>query len=278
MSNPRNCCIFLLLSFISLNALALEPDSCALCKSKKPSSLFLFTAGYRMPVNKNAIINSGHGFYFEGGINAGRLISKTSVVGLYAGWAWKDGLWSTHFNNEFVKDYNASLNKEASFSSLDSAIISTASQLIGTKKGSSVTMPGCEMRSFHNYSLYYGVMVKLPGRFAPIVKVYTGSTRSHYQGGGNLVAKNTDYAIFQIRRAMYGCELMLFKGFPRSSGLNVASFSVYYERCDFYNATLYYDDGERSRSISLKKYAAPSFLTKYKNEMTWGLKLACTVF
>lgn len=37
--------------------------------------------------------------YFEPGINPGHLVSKKLVIGFFAGWAWKDRLWGTSFNN-----------------------------------------------------------------------------------------------------------------------------------------------------------------------------------
>src|SRR5437763_298912 len=82
---------------------------------------FLFTAGYRIPLNQNKIINSGHGIYMEVGLNAGRLIAKDLVLGFYGGYALQDKFWSTSFKESFSNNYNISINKEQHLSSLDSA-------------------------------------------------------------------------------------------------------------------------------------------------------------
>jgi len=253
------------------------PDSSFILNSKTTtSSLFLFAAGYKMPVNKNIVLNSGHGLYFEGGINPGKLISKQLTIGFYIGWAWKDGLWSTSFNNNFKTDYSSSINKEAGFSSIDSAVIASSAVLLNTK-GRSVTMPGCEMNSFHNYSLYYGVILKFPYKYIPAVKLYLGTTHSHYQGSGNIVTNQKDFNIFQLRRAMYGCELIIFKGLQKEKSKSFAAVSFYFESANFYNSTLYFTDGTQTSNIPLKKFMSSSFLEKYKNENCWGFKISYNI-
>src|ERR1700741_5229648 len=62
---------------------------------------FLFTSGYRVPLNKNRIINSGHGVYMEGGINAGGLIAENCIIGVYGGFAMQGRFWSTSFEKNF---------------------------------------------------------------------------------------------------------------------------------------------------------------------------------
>jgi hypothetical protein len=164
--------LILLLSVNTIIALGSERSDSLFfskCRSSKETSLFLFTAGYKIPVNKNIIINSGHGLYLEAGINSGRLISKNLVLGLYAGWAFQDRLWSTSFNKNFSNDYSASIIKDQNYTGLDSAVIYSRTDLLKNTKGSSVTLPGCEMQSFHNYSYYYGVVLRLPYKYAPII-------------------------------------------------------------------------------------------------------------
>jgi hypothetical protein len=270
-------CLTALLISLSILISANVPDSCGFCGSQKKTPLYLFTAGYRMPLNKSTIINSGHGIYLEAGINVGKLVSKKTVIGIYGGWAWRDVFWSTSFNQAFLKDYHAAVDRDDGLSSLDSSIISTSSELMHNKKGNSLTMPGCETNSFKNYSLYYGIVINLPCRFVPAVKVYTGFVRSHFQGQAGLVTKNSSYSIFQLRRAMYGAELILFKGIQKSENRNMGTFGIYYEYYDFSNASLYFDDGNKTRSISLKNFAASSFLKKYGKESAWGIKISFTI-
>lgn len=276
---------FLCVSVIALASGNTASDSLFFSKnrSSKESSLFLFTAGYKIPVNKNIIINSGHGLYIEGGVNPGHLISKNLVFGFYVGWAFQDRLWSTSFNQNFSNDFSASINKEQNYSGLDSAVIYSSSDLLKNTKGNSITLPGCEMKSFHNYSYYYGVVLKLPYKYVPIIKLYTGTTRTYYQGSGNIATKQKDYNIFEIRRIMYGCELVIFKGVQnllsnkikkRPSNKNTGALSVYYESCNFSNSSLYFYDGINRTEIALRRFTNTSFLNKYKNEIAWGLKLS----
>lgn len=253
------------------------------CQTTKDSSrankLFLFSAAYRCPVINSSIINSNHGLCFEGGVNAGYLFSKTSTIGFYGGWGWRDNLWNVAFNPGFVKDYkNAIITTDNNISPLDSAVISTSAELFATKKGSSLTMPGCETRSFHNYSLYYGLFIKLPINYPVIVKVYTGSTRSHYQGTGDLITTKKEYNILQLRRAMYGCELLLLNPVKvKQAVLKNIGVSVYYERTDFSAAILHFNDGQTTRQLALKRFTHSSLLKKYKSEQFFGFKISYTL-
>src|ERR1700751_2724323 len=106
-----------------------NPDSIAVkpTYTKRPS--FLFTAGYRIPLNKNIIISSGHGIYIEVCINAGSLISKKLLLGLLGGYALQDRFWSTSFREKFSNDYKASINKEQPLSSFDSSVIYSSANL-----------------------------------------------------------------------------------------------------------------------------------------------------
>lgn len=238
-----------------------------------------------MPLNNATIINSGHGIYLEAGINPGHLVSKKLVIGFFAGWAWKDRLWSTSFNNEFVKDYQSAINLESHFSSLDSAVITSSADLFAAKKGTSLTLPGCEMKSFHNYSLYYGAIVRLPYKYIPAVKVYMGVTGTYLQASGDEITKQKEYNILQLKRAMYGCELVIFRGLQSVSKQNskyplhrnTGTLSVYYESSDTYNSRLQFYDGEQETRIPLKRFVSDSFLQKYAKENSWGVKVAFSI-
>lgn len=237
-----------------------------------------------MPLNENKIIDSGHGLYFEGGFNPGHLISKKLVLGFYAGWAWKDKLWSTSFNSDFVNDYRVSINTETHTSSIDSAVINASPDIFAETKGRSLSLPGCETRSFNNYSFYYGAILRLPYKYAPAIKVYTGFISSYHHGKGDMITKGKDYNIIQLKRAMYGCELIIFRGlqsisknpaFPKyPASKNTGALSIYYELSDFYNSSLHFYDGTERASIPLKRVVSSSFLQKYKNEVAWGIKVS----
>lgn len=252
-------------------------DSITHIPVKKPS-LFIFAAGYRTPVNKQKIINSGHGFYVEGGINSAYFFPEKIQLGVFAGWAMTDKLWSTSFNNSFISDYSKAITTEQRFSEFDTALIHLSSKLMATKKGRSLTMPGCEMQSFHNYSLYYGLVFKFPARFSPLLKIYTGSTRSHYQGPGGLIGDG-DYTIIRLKRKMMGCEILLTQliNTPRHVIFSRIGFGFYYEYCNFTTAALNGDTGTQSSDISLSRYTSSSFLQKYKHEHAFGIKLSFTM-
>jgi hypothetical protein len=252
--------------------------------AKTSYSWVFFSAGYRMPVTTGNVINSGRGVYVEAGVNAGRAISENVLVGLFGGWGWKDNLWVTGFKNQFVKDYAASINHEKASTFLDSSIISSSAGLFNSKKGRSAAMPGCEMRSFNNYSMYYGAIIKLPFRFTPAFKIYHGSARSHYQGPDGIVTSGNDYNIFQLRRSMYGAELMftnplrIFYKKAAPSHIQKLGLSVYYEYCDFYTAALYFDDGQDQRLISLKSFVSKGLLKKYAHEDLFGFKVSYNLY
>ncbi len=242
-----------------------------------------FTAGYRLPLANHSVINSGHGIYTEAGFNPGAFLSGKTILGLFAGWGWQDKLWATAFDGNFVHDYKQAIDHDLVSSALDSAIIATSAKLFESKKGSSPTMPGCEMRSFHNYTLYYGLIIKLPQPYAPALKLYRGSTRSHYHGPSGLVSAGTDYNSFQLRRAMYGCELMLLNlpGFIQKNketpkALQRLGLSLYYEYCDFSTSALHFNDGDTQRLIPLKQFMPRSFFDSYRNEHQFGCKFSYT--
>jgi len=137
-----------------------------------------------VPVNKAVVINSGHGLAVEAGINVARLLSKNTLIGIYGGWSMMDRAWNTSFNSSFANEYRAAYNPDAGLKSLDSAVAYSFGAAMNKNTGKSLTAPGCEIKSFHNYSLYYGIALKLPHRHSPVLKLYTGFTRSHFQGPG----------------------------------------------------------------------------------------------
>jgi hypothetical protein len=233
-------------------------------------NFLLFTAAYKMPVTKDKIINSGHGFCFEAGINPAKFFGSKTVCGVYGGWSWMDRAWSTSFNNGFVNDFNQSLNKDVSLKPLDSAVVNSFQALLNTS-GRALVAPGCATNSFHNYSLYYGVMFKLPFTYQPIVKLYTGYARAHMQAGN--IVSDADYNIFQIRRRMYGFEFIAYSG-VKLKGINGRlGVSVYGELYNFKTAVLYFDDGNQNTSVSFSGVTARTFTDKYNRCGTAGLRV-----
>lgn len=250
-------------------------------KKSEGSSFVMLSLGYRMPVHSGNILRSGRGLALELGLNPGKFISGGLVLGVYVGWCWRDVLWNSSFQDDFKKDYQHQVNNGGDnlSNSPDSSIIRTSAVLFGTQRGRAPVMPNCETRSFHDYSLYYGIMIALPFRNCPLLKLYTGFTRAHYQGNGEFDGTQYDYTIFQLRRPVYGAELMLFRGFRyersgKKGDLRLAALSLYYEQSDFTRSSLYFDNGQYTRSIGLETFCTPDFLSKYRTEIRYGLKLS----
>lgn len=254
------------------------PDSLSL-KQKTEKSFFSFTAGYRVPITKNNIINSGHGLYLEDGVNPGNFISRNTILGLFAGFGFQDKLWATSFGQEFSNDYAAAIDHEE-LSGIDSAIITSSAGLFKTKKGTAILIPGCETGSFHNYTMYYGIQFKLPCKYAPVIKLYKGTTRSYFYGDGSIATTEKDFNIFELRRDMYGGELFFtLKNITCKDNLiRKIGLSIYAEYCDFRNASLYFYDGVNRKNIRLSHFTNNSFREKYRREIYGGFKLSFFVF
>src|SRR5262245_58801916 len=75
--------------------------SASLCWAQTSNKLLLFTAGYRLPVTKPMIINSGRGLYVEAGINPLWFASQKVSFGFFGGYALRDNFWNTSFNDQF---------------------------------------------------------------------------------------------------------------------------------------------------------------------------------
>lgn len=235
-----------------------------------PAHVCFFSAGYRAPLVNSKVINSGHGLYVESGLNAGKLTRSNAIVGVYGGWAFRDLLWSTSFSQGFATDLRNSINRnEPGFSSADSALIAVTTDLVQNKTGRSV--PGCTSKSFNNYSLYGGVAVKLPYKWFPLTKIYMGSTRSHYYGDAT---SGGDFTVLQLRRRMYGVEIIFINSLFKNSCSYKVQLGAYAEMYNFSHARLFFDNGDIKRSIELRKYTSSSFINKYNNDYTAGLKIS----
>lgn len=247
-------------------------------KNADYNSFLLLSLGYRLPIINSGVINSGHGIALEAGINPAAFMFKHTTIALYGGWSWKDNLWSTSFDDNFVRHYKNSLNTEG-VTELDSAIIASSVSLFQTKNGRSLTMPGCEMKSFHDYALYYGIWVKLPFKYVPSLKIYKGTLRAHYQGGSGIITQAEDYNILQLRRDMHGCEVMLHDPLgsfynKRSLCLSKIAISIYFEHYNFYSSELHFNDGDQKRTIALSTFTSSGFLQKYKSDYRLGCKIS----
>jgi hypothetical protein len=255
-------------------------------KNSVVKSPIILSTGYRLPVKSNSIINSGHGLYFEFGINPIYFISKRQLLGIYCGIGTRDNFWNTSFDRKFVEDYSRSI-ESSDFQDIDLAIINSSKQLISEMKGRSMTFPGCQTSSFHTAALYYGILCRIPlPKYPLILKLYTGVNETSYRGG-QIVTQQKEYNYFAIKRSMYGCEISLFPGirkpntsrkFENITRIFLGTVSLYYEYCDLYNARLYFNDGEQRISLPFKKYLSTHFLHQYKYEYSIGVRLAVNIY
>ncbi|MCE3278475.1 MAG: hypothetical protein K0S44_666 [Bacteroidetes bacterium] len=272
-----------LLLFIFFAVLTCRADSLS---KKNNVSLLNITAGYRCPMNKANILNSGHGLYFEAGINAGYFLPNKLQIVLFGGWGWKDRLWTTGFNQIFLNDINISFS-DNQLSSNDSMIVNSFHEELNNNEKKTISFPSCKTNTFHNSSFYYGISFGLPfKKYHTVIKVYRGTTRSSFTGNDRSDS-GKEYNLYEIRRNMNGIELSLFPGFKRTlkdkffgtplfSHLGMVSF--YYERINFSSSVLYFTDGDQRQTIKLSEFLNYSFLNKYKFENVFGVKICWSVY
>jgi hypothetical protein len=280
----RNFSFIFLLGLFQFKTGLCQTDS--LANNSVVRSPVIFSVSYRLPVNNNILINSGHGLAFEVGINPAYFISKKQLIGIYGGIATRDNFWSTGFNGNFVNDYSNSVVSDV-YWGLNMEAINASKQLFSEKKGTSLTFPGCETSSFHSAALYYGIIVRLPiPKYPLILKFYTGKNETSYRGG-QIITEQKEYNYFAVKRQMHGCELSLFPGIKRSnkghgfeniSRIFLGTISVYYEYSDLSKAALYFTDGEKQISLPFRNYLSSSFLKKYKHENSFGIKLSVNIY
>lgn len=249
-------------------------------------SLLSVTAGYRCPVSKASILNSGHGLYFEAGLNVGYFLAKKQKITLYGGWAWKDRLWTTGFDPGFLNDFRAAFS-DNQLSGSDSMIVTNFHEELNNQDKKTISFPSCKTNTFHNSSFYYGISFGIPFRnYHTILKLYRGTVKSAYSANDRS-GTGKEYNFYEIRRDMNGFEISLFPGFTKKMGdkffgtplfshLGVLSF--YYEQINFSSSSLYFTDGEQRETIELKEFLSSAFLKKYRSEDVFGFKVCWAIY
>lgn len=279
----RNLSFIFLLELFQYKISVGQTDSVSGNSVRSP---ILFSVSYRLPVSNNILINSGHGLAFELGINPIYFISKKQLVGIYGGIAARDNFWNTSFTGDFINDYSSAIISDV-YHGINMEVINASKQLFAEEKGTSRIAPGCETSSFHTAALYYGIITGIPiPKYPVILKLYTGKNETSFRGG-EIVTKQKEYNYFAIKRSVYGCEVSVFPGkkimnrsreFENIVRLYLGTISMYYEYCDLSNASLYFTDGEKRISLPFRNYLNSSFLKKYKQEQTYGIKLSVNIY
>lgn len=276
--------LFLLLMFLAFNKSNGNTDTIPL-KTELGASMLIFNLGYRCPLNKTTVINSGHGIFVEGGLNAGYFLKNKQFIAVIGGLGFKDKLWNTSFSDKFIDELNISWGDNI-LSPADTHVVSGFKTALNSKPEKGFSGLSCRTNTFHNYSFYYGLMFNLPFvRYQTFIKLYRGATRSACSTSNS--GCGVDYNYFEIRRKMYGLELTVFPGFSKKMknclfgsalSAHLGMLSVYYERISFSNSKLYYSSENAEGTIELNKFIAPAFLKNYKNENVIGLKLSWSVY
>jgi hypothetical protein len=234
---------------------------------KKKDPLGFFAVGYRMPLNHNPVINSGHGLFIEGGLNLFKNKLKKVQLSVIAGWAFQDRLWNTKFNERFAEDYTNSISTENV--PADSGCIHLSQYLISNASGNAATPPGCSTNSFHNYSMYLGFELHFKSKYFNGLKLYRGTTRTYIMSDYK-TRMAQEFNVFEIRRPMYGAEVTITRFLLKQR--NSISLNVYSEYNNFTNSVLHFYDGSSVRNISLRKIAKSSFIDKYRFDAYFGFK------
>jgi hypothetical protein len=247
-------------------------------------SPLVLNAGYRCPLNSGAVINSGHGFYFEAGFNPAYYLKHPQLIAVIAGVGTKDRLWATHFSRNFIRDFNASV-QDVMLPQADSLVLSLFKEAVNRRN--SKTFEGCYAGSFHNSSFCFGLLVRLPfKKYNPCIKLYKGLVQSSCTVN-DPSGYSSGYNYFAVRRKMWGAELILFNGFARELRekfgkipllAHIGVVSIYYERNDFYGSRLYFSDGDRERTIAFADFLPSSIMEKYRNENVFGIRLSAGIY
>lgn len=255
------------------------------------SSWFIANVGYRYKLNKGTI-NSGHGLSIEVGVNFGYFISQKLILAPIVGIGFRDVFYNTSFSNNYINDFNSSLDM-SQLSHNDSLVVNEYKGMVNSKG------------FLHERLSYFGIMLKLPYKYAPIVKVYKGGISHSYKTGAEVLRldppptpkqNRTDNDYFDIIKQLnYGVEVYLYSGPSRVKEyssqefkldnspkkcyhLNFASLSVYFECIDASKASFGYDDGIHSATVPFSNVLSSDFVKKYKTEYNIGVRLSFGLF
>lgn len=254
------------------------------------SSLFLFNVNYRFKINKGQI-SSGHGLGLELGFNLGYFISQKLLFAPFVGMGMRDIFYPTRFNSSYVKDFEAN-NHSASLSGNDSIAVNYMASIIG------------ERQYYHERHSYFGLMIKLPYKYMPILKIYTGESSLSYKTAGEPIQlkpyvsgdKKTDNDYFDIsRRINWGVEVFLYNGRTRVRNYenqifsaenrkrlkwttNSLALSLYVQQFDTYHAHFGFSDGYHDVDVPMSTFMTASFMNKYKRDYFVGLRLSYGIF
>lgn len=248
------------------------------------SSLFIGSINERMRVSHN-VLNSGKGLGLEAGINPAWFFNSRLTLGVFAGVAMRDVFYNTKFSDAYINDFNRSFNGTG-LQGNDSLVANQYARLIG-KAG------------FHDREVYYGIVFRLPYKWAPVVKLYTGWLYWVYKTDNHLPVKpdsdtrndNDEYDI--DHRISWGAEVFLFPGYTRVGDYHEFPFikkrpltyltyrfpiSFFIERISTAHSTYHFDTGELSVNLPQERILSPSFIDQYKSNYYFGFRISYGCF
>ncbi len=261
-------------------------------KPQNQSSLIIVNLNYRYKLNKG-ILNSGHGFGVELGFNFGYLFSQKLLLAVFAGRATKDLLYNTRYSRGYASDYTNSFRGNE-FKGNDSVVLHHVAGLINNRGG-----------AFHDVAMYYGIMLRLPMWYAPVIKIYRGSISTSFKASSSEALelqpavpteKKYDHDYYDFTRNIdLGVEVFLYNGrshvreydpiYRRVSrkkklrwNVNMLGLSVYAEFINARKTKLYYSNGYHNVNHQFSEFMSEAFMQKYQREYNIGLRLSWGIF
>ncbi len=258
--------------------------------SQNQSSLLVCNINYRFKINEGQI-SSGHGLGLELGFNFGYFISQKLLLAPFVGIGMRDIFYPTRFSSSYVNDFNANFNG-SSMTGNDSIAVNYMASIINDKQ------------YYHERNSYVGLMIKLPYKHMPIIKIYTGESSLAYKTLDEKIQlkpyvssdKKTDNDYFDINRKMnWGLEVFLYNGHTHvrnyeSQYLSVANrkrlkwctnalaLSIYVQQFDVYHSHFSFSDGYHDVDVPMTAFMNESFMNKYKKDYFVGLRLSYGIF
>ena len=254
-------------------------------RQQNQSSLILANINERMRVSPNPL-NSGKGLGFEVGLNIGYLFNQRLLLGAFGGWAMRDVFYTTKFTASYRSDFNNAYHTTG-YHGNDSLVVNEFSTLINNG-------------NFHDQEIYYGIVFRLPYKWAPLVKLYTGQFNWVYKTFDHLpvtpssdTRNDNDYYNISYKLA-WGAEVVLFHGytkifeyndelpFPRkghyffNNGILPISFFV--ERINSTHSEFSWEDGQIGVKIPASQLLSPAFMQQYKANFYYGFRISYGLF
>jgi hypothetical protein len=225
----------------------------------------------------------GSGLYIECGFNLGKFINQYLIIAPYAGIS---PIFGADYSSEFrdaLKKYHQVTSRYAELNSKTGLTDEESKELNAITAGEVIAQTMMTNKLQGSFSTYYGIMLRLPFKYSPILKLYRSwqsieiSSGSRRTTGGNYIGTGSFMSSYG-----WGGELIFFRGYTFGSDrnfgqLNIGSAGIYCEIDDLYNA----DFGTYSQTdpqiMYFRNYVSKDFFTGF-NDIKFGIKLGLNLF